>query len=241
MRLVCAVNSVLMNIKKLTLYHFPATRSVRARWALLETVGEAFDVKHVALYKGAQYAPEFLQKNPNHNVPLLEITFADGKVHAMLESAAMVQWLADAFPEKELAPRPDMSADRADYLQMIHFGAGWMDMMLWQIRIHEHLLPTADVNPRTIERYRQKCQQEVEPQLIQRLQALPFICGETFTAADIVIAYNVGWARRYGLCQDPIFKDYLTRVSRRPAFVEAYSDAGDFELEIPDRDRTRNF
>jgi len=80
-----------MKITKLKLYHFPATRSVRARWALHETVGDDFEVQKVQLYSGEQYCDEYLKKNPNHNVPLLEISMDDGSVHRMLESVAMVE------------------------------------------------------------------------------------------------------------------------------------------------------
>ena len=50
----------------------------------------------------------------------------------------MVALLADAFPEKGLAPSPGLSFARADYLQVLHSGAS-IDMMLWQIRIHEDI------------------------------------------------------------------------------------------------------
>lgn len=50
----------------------------------------------------------------------------------MLESGAMVSLLADLFPEKGLAPVADVfSLARADYLQMLHYGTSWVDMMLW--------------------------------------------------------------------------------------------------------------
>ncbi len=226
-----------MRIQSLKLYHFPATRSARARWALHETVGDAFSVERLDLYRGEQYRETYRRMNPNHNVPLLEITLADGRVHRMLESVAMVEWLIDAHPEKQLAPAPDLSLERADYLQMLHFGGSWMDMMLWQVRVHEHILPTDEADSRTIQRYRRKFVDEVEPQLAERLSRTPHICGEAFSGADIVIGHNVSWARGYGLCQDEIFRAYLSRLSRRPAFREAFSDAGDFDPVVPNRDR----
>ena len=93
-----------MKVQKLKLYHFPATRSARVRWALYETIGDEFELQALDLYRGDQYRDEYLQKNPNHNVPLLEITMEDGSVQRMLESVAMVEWLVDSFPEKKLSP-----------------------------------------------------------------------------------------------------------------------------------------
>jgi glutathione S-transferase len=152
----------------------------------------------------------------------------------MLESAAMVAFLADAFPDKGLAPAANApSPARADYLQMLHFGGSWIDMMLWQIRIHEHLLPRDQSDGRTIERYRSKFVNEVEPQLLQRFKIAEFVCGPSFTAADCVIGHNVAWARRYGLCQNELFASYISRLAKRDGFRKAFSDAQNFSLSLP--------
>ncbi len=215
------------------LYHFPATRSARVRWLLHELLDDEFEVVTVPLYEGGQFEGEFLEKNPNHNVPVLEITLASGERRTMLESGAMVALLADVFPHKGLAPPPDeFSWERADYLQMLHFGASWMDMMLWQIRIHTHLLGK-DSDPVTIARYRQKFCEEVEPQLIARFDRHPYICGTGFSAADCVMGQNVLWARAYGLCQQAQFAEYVGRLAHRPAFGKAYADMEGFSLEPP--------
>jgi len=220
-------------IRHLKLHHFPASRSARVKWALHEVVGDAFELERVPLYDGVQYGEAFLALNPNHNVPVLEITWEDGRPQRMLESAAIVEFLADAYPEKGLAPSPGASAARADYLQMLHFGGTWIDMMLWQVRIHEDVLRETESDPRTVARYRRKFSSEVEPQLAARLTAGPFICGEHFTAADCVVAHDVIWARGYGLCQDELFRQYISRVSKRPAFVAAFADAREFQRRVP--------
>jgi glutathione S-transferase len=223
-----------VQIESIRLHHFPATRSARAKWILYETVGDAFETVVVDLYKGAQYKPEFLVLNPNHNVPVLEIRWTSGEMTTMLESAAMVTFLADAFPDKGLAPPANaLSPARADYLQMIHFSGSWMDMMLWQIRSHEHLLPRDQSDARTIERYRSKFAAEVEPQLLQRFETAEFVCGPSFTAADCIIGHNVAWARLYGLCKDEVFGNYLSRLARREGFCKAFADAQNFSAAPP--------
>lgn len=227
-----------MNISGIKLYHYPASRSARAKWALHETVGDDFEVEIVPLYEGAQYHPDYLRKNPNHNVPVLEMTLEDGSTHRMLESGAMIALLADAFPDKNLAPpATEFSERRADYLQILHFGSGWIDMMLWQIRIHEHVLPDDERDPATAERYRNKFVTEAEPQLAARLKQSAFICGDEFCAADIVIAHDVGWARMYDLCADRVFSRYMANVSKRPAFAKAFADREQFDPVLPDSAR----
>ena len=49
-----------MQINKFILHHYPATRSVRVRWILQETVGDKFEVRRVELYEGAQYNSDYL-------------------------------------------------------------------------------------------------------------------------------------------------------------------------------------
>lgn len=222
-----------MNFTRLKLYHFPATRSARVKWLLHELLEDDFDVEVVPLYDGVQYSPDYLQRNPNHNVPALEITLDNGERHMMLESGAMVSLLADLYPEKGLAPAADVfSLARVDYLQMLHFGTSWMDMMLWQIRIHTHLLGR-DRDDKTIARYNLKFTGEVEPELIKRLERADYICGDQFSAVDCVMGQNVLWAKAYGLCQGQQFSDYVARLAQRTAFAKAYADMGDFTLAPP--------
>jgi glutathione S-transferase len=229
-----------MNFTRLKLYHFPATRSARVKWLLHELLDDDFDVEVVPLYDCAQYRPEYLEKNPNHNVPALEFTLDNGERRVMLESGAMIAFLADLFPEKGLAPAPDVfSMERADYMQMLHFGSTSMDMMLWQIRSHTHLLGS-DSDGKTVIRYQDKFTREVEPQLKARFGRHPFICGASFSAADCIMGQNVSWAQAYGLCQDAVFYDYMRRLSERPAFLKAFSDLENFSLTPPD-DRRAEF
>ena len=226
-----------MQFTRLKLYHYPATRSVRVKWLLHELLGDDFDVEVVPLYDCAQHSPQYLEKNPNHNVPTLEITLDNGEQMVMLESGAMVALLADLFPEQALAPAPDVfSVERVDYLQMLHFTSTSMDMMLWQIRAHTHLLGN-EKDEKTIIRYRDKFTAEIEPQLLARLGKHDHICGAQFSAVDCILGPNVSWARAYDLCQDSVFAEYIGRLSQRPAFGKAYADLAGFSLTPPDEKR----
>jgi glutathione S-transferase len=105
-------------------------------------------------------------------------------------------------------------------------------MMLWQIRIHTHLLGR-DRDDKTIARYNLKFAGEVEPELIKRLERADYICGDQFSAVDCVMGQNVLWAKAYGLCQGQQFSDYVARLAQRTAFSKAYADMGDFTLAPP--------
>jgi glutathione S-transferase len=219
-----------MNIERIKLYHFPMSRSVRIKWLLLELIGNNFDLEQLALYEGQQYQDQYLQRNPNHAVPVLDFTLDDGSVFSMIESGAMVSLLADLYPEKHLAPAAKpFSTARADYLQMLHFASSWMDMMLWQLRLHIDLFTEAERDERTIARYKDKISKEVEPQLTQRLASGNYICGEQFSAVDCVVGHNILWAKMYGLCTDPVFAQYLRKLAERPAYQAAFADRDQFK------------
>lgn len=213
--------------QKFTLYHYPLSRSARVKWLLHEMRGDDFETRRVALRQGEQFTPEFLEKNPNHGVPVLEVTYEDGTEQIITESQAILLWLAEQ--DKRFAPPLTDVKARARYLQIMALGGAWMDQMLWNIRLHETLLPKMARNE-TFSRFnRDKIENEIAPQLAAFLQQNAFICGESFTAADCMSAHNINWARSYGLCQADIFKSYMSRMKARPAFQMAFADAKDFE------------
>jgi glutathione S-transferase len=222
-----------VDIRSLKLYHDGGSRSSRVRWLLLE-IGEQsrFEVERVSLRDGEQYGAQFSQINPNRAVPVLEVTWVNDQKLDMIESAAMVTFLADAFPRSGLAPLPDAGHLRADYLQMVHFGSTTMDMALWQLRLHERLLTEGDRHPRTAARNRKTFGENVEPYLEVRLTHNRHICGSEFSAADCVIGHNVLWARRHGLCQSNVFTRYLKALAARPACMEAFDDAPHLRDEL---------
>jgi len=92
-----------MSIKSVKLYHYPLSRSARVKFLLHEIYDDDFETVFMDMLKGAGRAPEFLAKNPNHAVPVLDITYEDGTEQTMLESGAMIVWLADQYPDKALA------------------------------------------------------------------------------------------------------------------------------------------
>lgn len=223
-----------MGLKRIKLYHCPLTRSARVKWLLHELLDDDFDVEGVVLYEGQQYAPEFLARNPNHNVPMLELQMDDGSVTTMLESGAMLAMLADAFPDKGLSPAPDaITPERALYLHMLHFATTWIDMMLWQVRCQTHLVHEPERDPHTLQRYRNKLEREVEPQLAAQLQKTPYIAGDSFTAADCAMGHDIIWAQAYGLCNGEEVSAYLTRLKRRPAFKQAFADSAEMSVAPP--------
>lgn len=216
-----------MRFEKIVLYDYPVSRAARVRWALHEIFGETLDprieLRHVDLMAGEHFQPPISELNPNCSLPVMRIETEGGKALTMIESGAMVAFLADAFPEAELAPPPGDSLARADYLQALHYVAGWMDAHLWTLFQQTNLYPEDQRSPLVVEQVRRRFARRLEPYLKLRLEAGPYLCGERFTAADCVFGHNVGWAKAVGVADDPLFAAYRERIAARPAYQAAYA------------------
>src|ERR1700721_3614829 len=78
----------------LKLYEFPPTRSIRVRWTLQEMQLD-FESVFVNLPAREHHAAEFLKINPAAKIPVL----VDGDL-VLIESVAIVLYLADKYPEE---------------------------------------------------------------------------------------------------------------------------------------------
>lgn len=224
-----SVGSLALSIRNIRLHHYPGLRSARVAWLLYE-LHQPFDIVRVDVFQGEQYSDAFRAVNPSHGLPVLECETENGNSMTMIESSAIIIFLADAWPDAHLAPAPSETRARAAYLQAMCFCAATLDMMLWQIRIHKDLLPDDQRDDRTVQRYRDKFILESEPTLSKILKRQPYICGDRFTAADCMTGHGVIWARAYGLCKSEPFDDYVQRLSERSAFKLAFADSKHIKL-----------
>ncbi|MBT4162653.1 MAG: glutathione S-transferase, partial [Gammaproteobacteria bacterium] len=98
----------------LTLYYAVPSRGMVAHW-MLEELGQPYERVILDLAADEHKSPEFLGINPLGRVPAL--THGDLIV---TETAAIVAYLADAFPKAGLGVPLD-SPDRAAYLRWLFF------------------------------------------------------------------------------------------------------------------------
>ena len=187
----------------LTLYTNPQSRGQIARW-MLEEIDETYVT--VALdYGTTMKAPEYLAINPMGKVPAI---VHDGKV--ITEAAAICAYLADAFPEKNLAPALN---DRADYYRWLFFTAGPLESAVTNRNLG--ITPTAQqqlfVGYGDYDR--------VINVLEQALTDKAFIAGNQFTAADVYVGSQLYWGTTFKtIPMRPAFEAYLNNLYQRPAF-----------------------
>lgn len=194
---------------------FPGTRGSRLRW-LLEEIGVSYELSPVNLRAGEHRSAEYLKIHPHGVVPAFEL---DGVT--LVESAAVCLQLADLHPEAGLAP-PVGSAARALYYQWIVYAPATLDDQLVARAFHTAFLPEDRRDPAVVAKA-DKVWGAAAPFLSSALGDNPWLLGEAFSAADVVIGYDIQLASRQGLLDErPTLAAYFERLRARPAYQRVF-------------------
>ncbi len=192
----------------ITLYTNPQSRGRIVRW-MLEEVGQPYDVK-VMTFGGDIKSPEFLKLNPMGKVPALT---HNGVV--ITEVAAICTYLADQFPDAGLAPKPG-SPERGSYYRWLFFTAGPFEMANsakafdWEIDAKRAEAAGCGRIP------------DSANAIEQTLAKQPYLCGDKFTTADLLMASYIGWETMMKVLDpNPVFAEYVARCEDRPAAKRA--------------------
>jgi glutathione S-transferase len=199
------------------LYGFGPTRSLRALWGLRE-LGAEFEFVPVNLLAGENRRTEFLALNPAGKLPVL----VDGD-SVITESAAIVLYLAEKYPDKGLLPT-DIKA-RAQVYRWVMFAMTELEQPLWRIAKHTFLLPEDKRLPQDVALARDDFTAMARV-LEQHMEGRRFIVGERVTVADCVTAYLMDWANENHLIDGlPNLRAYLDRMYARSAAPQRIAEA----------------
>ena len=203
---------------QLTLYHATPSRSSIALW-MLEEVGEPYDIKLLDLAKGDQQKPDYLAINPMGKVPALRHGAA-----VVTESAAICTYLADAFPRAGLSV-PVGDPRRGVYLKWLFFGPGVLESA-----VTDRAFPRKEEPRRGTLGYGDF--DTVMRVLSDAVTPGPFLMGEQFTAADVVIGANLRWGMMFKLIPErKELADYVARFKDRPAVERAQGKDAAFKQQ----------
>ena len=189
---------------KLTLYHAAPSRSSIVRW-MLEELGEPYDLHVVSLAKGEQHQPEHLAVNPMGKVPALRHGDA-----VITEAAAICTYLADEFPQARLNV-PIGDPRRGPYLKWLFFGPSCIEPA-----ITDRAFPRQEAPRRGMLGYGDF--DTVMTVAAKAVEPGPYLMGEQFTAADVIVGSTLRWGMMFGLLpKRPEFVAYVGRLEQRPA------------------------
>jgi glutathione S-transferase len=189
------------------LYWSPRTRSFSALW-LMEETGQPYERVLIDLSAGAQKRSEYLAINPMGKVPALQ----DGDA-TIAESAAVCAYVAERCPDAGLAP-PLGDPARAKYLYWLFFAPGCIEPAMVQVATKLEMSSTAAGWGEA---------QRVFDVLDNALQQGPWLLGERFSAADIIVGSALNFAVKLFrmIPSRPSFDRYLEACAARPAFQRA--------------------
>ncbi|MGH8629534.1 MAG: glutathione S-transferase family protein [Burkholderiales bacterium] len=181
---------------------------------LMRQLGVPFDWVEISTLKGETRTPEFLARNPNGKVPLLEVT-DHGETRALAESNAMLCYLAEGTHLL-----PDDRWPRAQVLQWLFFEQYSHEPYVATVRFWVKYMNKQDEWKGKIAEAMKKGYAALGV-MDQQLARTPFLTGSTYTIADIALyAYtHVAHQGGYSLERYPATRAWLERVERQPGYV----------------------
>jgi glutathione S-transferase len=182
------------------LYYNPQSRAVIAKW-MLDECGAEYEIVPIDFTKHEHKAPEFLKINPAGKLPAL--VDGDSKI---FEGAAICLYLGDKFPQANLAPKID-APERGRYLSLMVYSTAQLEPAMGDALLNVQTLPQ-----------RGWTEFEAAKDVVEReLGNGPYLFGEWFTVADIMIGSMFIWKRMWGKPPDrPKLEAYVDRLLARP-------------------------
>jgi glutathione S-transferase len=189
-------------MSELVFYTNPQSRGRMVRW-MLEEVGADYATEILA-YGASMKSPEYLAINPMGKVPAIR----HGET-IVTECAAIIAYLADAFPDAGLAPPLE---DRGAYYRWLFFAAGPLEAAIvnrslgFEVPAEKEMMAGYGNFERTLDT------------LETALSGTPYVAGDAFTAADVYLGAHVAWGMQFGsIPARPAFESYARRVTERDA------------------------
>lgn len=193
------------------LYWCAKTRASRALW-LLEELGQPFQVIEIDIRNADSRAnPDFRAASPMGKVPAIQDANDDVQVN-LADSAAIALYLADRYPQAGLAPGID-APDRGTYLFWMVFTPGVIEPAMaerfggWEPKPGQHGWGSFDLMIETLE---------------NGLRPGPWLLGEKFSAADIIVGSSVNFLNMFGILpESKTLSAYIDRCLARPGYQRA--------------------
>jgi glutathione S-transferase len=192
----------------LTLYHAAPSRSSIVLW-MLEELGQPYDIKLIKLSAGDNLKSDYLAINPMGKVPALR----HGDT-VITEAAAICTYLADEFPGAKLNI-PVGTPRRGVYLKWLFFGPSCIEPA-----VIDRAAPRKEEARRGMLGYGDF--DTVMNVVAQAVAKGPWLMGEQFTAADVIVGANIRWGMMFKMIPPrQEFIDYAARIAARPAAQRA--------------------
>jgi len=188
--------------------YLPSGNGYKVRMVLRE-LGQPFELVEVDILKGGSRTPEFLAKNPNGRIPLLEIP-GEG---FLSESHAIISFLAEGS-----ALVPDAPVDRARMWQWLCFEQYNLEPNVATVRFWVHSLHKTEAELGEKLTDKRRLGFAALDVLEQGLAGKRYLVADRFTLADIgLYAYtHVAEEGGFPLDRYPAIRGWCARIAARP-------------------------
>jgi GST-like protein len=186
-----------------------ATPNGRKLIIALEELGLDYQVRHVDLNAGEQFAPGFLQISPNNKIPAL-VDERTGQ--SLFESCAILVHLGRATGK--------LVADDDIVLQWLFLQAASVGPMLGQLWWFRHAAP--ERNEMALERYTRETRR-LYGVIERRLAVSRHIAADEYSMADVAFYPWLATYDELGIAMRdyPHVDAWLRRIAERPAVARA--------------------
>lgn len=191
------------------------TRTIRVHWMCHELALE-YEPKLIGSRTGETQTEAFRALNLKEKIPVL----VDGDF-VLTESAAIITYLGDTYGAASgLVPTP-YTKDRALYDQWLSFVQMELDAhTLYVIRRHGDLAHLYGEAPNAIQAAKDGFTKQIAV-ADAALAETDYLVGDAFTAADMMMAGVIGWAKLVDISVSPRLDDYMQLHFSRPAYRTA--------------------
>lgn len=214
-----AARSCLMTFTP-TLYFSPGSVSMATHFAL-EELGAPYHLEPILIRDDEQRSARYLAVHPLGRLPALEV--APGVI--LTETPALLSFIAEQDPERELLPRDPLLRARADE---------WMSLLASAVHVsfltfYRPARYTADASAaQVLKRDGREHFSRMLAYVESRLPEAGYVLGETFSLCDAYLTVFFLWARRFEFPLEglPRYTRVAEAVLSRPAIARALAQEG---------------
>ena len=183
---------------------------------MLVELGLEYECHPIQSRTGETHTDEFKRLNPRHKIPVLR----HGSF-VLTESAAIIQYLSEAFPNSPAVYMPTDAESRARLHEWCYFIMSELDAgSLYVVRRHDGLKHIYGEAPTAVE--------SAKDYFLHNLEAMAasigdnaYLLGDRLSVADILLVTCLDWASACGIALPETVTHYRQQVARRPAYQAA--------------------
>ena len=191
-------------------------------------IGLDYRVIEAVTWEGEPERDKVAVANPMRQIPALILPSGE----TLTESAAILIWLADAYPEARLGPRLD-DPRRAQFLRWMTFIPAAIYSMFWVRDVPSRLVgedaaAQAELKQRTLERIAD-CWGIMDSQITPGR----FLLGDDLSVLDLYVAVASRWTPRRArfYAEAPRMAEVVRRVDALPALHSFWAERFPFSTE----------